>query len=39
VDHREFTRRYLAFMETWMKVSCLGMIVVLLIIIAANLIW
>jgi hypothetical protein len=39
MDHRDFTRRYFAFMGAWAKVSCVGILVILLIIIVTNLIW
>jgi hypothetical protein len=39
MNHREFTKRYLAFTETWTKVSCLGILGIALIIVVTNLIW
>ena len=39
MERREFTRRYIGLMEKWMKVSCLGILAILLIIIVTNLIW
>ena len=39
VDHRAFTRRFLASLENQMKVSFIGMAVILAVIIVTNLIW
>jgi hypothetical protein len=39
MEHREFTRRYIGFIEKWMKVSCIGILAILLIIVVTNLIW
>ena len=39
VKHREFTRRYIRFVEKWMMVSCFGMAAILLIIVVTNVIW
>jgi hypothetical protein len=39
MENREFTRRYIAFVEKWMEVSCVGIVLIVLIIIVANLIW
>ena len=39
MDHREFTKRYLAFIERWMKVSCVSILLILLVIIVTNLVW
>ena len=32
-------RRYLRFLEAWLKLSCAGFIVILLVVLAANIIW
>jgi hypothetical protein len=38
MDHRAFTKRFIAFTETWMKVSCLGIFAILMIVVVTNLI-
>lgn len=39
MDQREFMRRWTRFTEAWAKVSCIGIIAILLIILVTNLIW
>jgi hypothetical protein len=38
VEHRDSTRRYLRFIEASMRLSCVGIVVILLVVPVTNLI-